>query len=73
MRKLRAWLPTKMLVVLAPVLAVGVASVVLLVQESDAQRLPAAPYTAAQAEAGRAIYATSCSGCHGADLGGIVD
>ncbi|HEY6345230.1 MAG TPA: PQQ-binding-like beta-propeller repeat protein [Bryobacteraceae bacterium] len=70
MRKLRARLLTKRLVVLAPVLAVGVASVVLLVQESHAQRLPAAPFTAAQADAGRAIYATSCSACHGADLGG---
>ncbi|HTW64607.1 MAG TPA: PQQ-binding-like beta-propeller repeat protein [Bryobacteraceae bacterium] len=27
-------------------------------------------YTAAQAEAGRAVYQSSCSGCHGADLTG---
>ncbi|MGA2878300.1 MAG: PQQ-binding-like beta-propeller repeat protein [Bryobacteraceae bacterium] len=29
------------------------------------------PYTAAQSTAGRATYQASCSGCHGADLGGL--
>ncbi len=29
-----------------------------------------AVYTAAQAEAGKAHYATTCAACHGADLGG---
>jgi alcohol dehydrogenase (cytochrome c) len=29
------------------------------------------PYTAAQAAAGRAIYQSSCSGCHAADLTGL--
>jgi PQQ-dependent dehydrogenase (methanol/ethanol family) len=28
-------------------------------------------YTAVQAEAGRAVYESSCSGCHGADLTGL--
>ncbi len=31
------------------------------------------PYTAAQADAGRAAYQASCAGCHGADLGGRND
>jgi len=30
-------------------------------------------FTAAQAESGRAVYAQSCSGCHGADFGGSGD
>ncbi len=34
---------------------------------------PAGPYTAAQADAGRAAYEASCAGCHGADLGGRND
>jgi alcohol dehydrogenase (cytochrome c) len=32
-----------------------------------------APYTQAQADAGRAAYQTSCAGCHGPDLGGRND
>lgn len=32
-----------------------------------------APYTAAQATAGRAVYQTSCANCHGDDLGGRND
>jgi len=35
-----------------------------------AQPPDATAYTAAQAQAGRAAYATSCAVCHGADLGG---
>src|SRR5579885_917125 len=30
----------------------------------------AGPFTAQQATAGRAVYQSSCAGCHGADLGG---
>jgi len=30
-------------------------------------------YTAAQAESGRALYARTCSGCHGADFAGSGD
>src|SRR5580658_2575085 len=32
-----------------------------------------APYTAAQAAAGRTVYQANCAGCHGADLGGRND
>ncbi len=32
---------------------------------------PAGPFTAEQAAAGRTAYATSCAGCHGADLDGV--
>src|SRR5580658_4421051 len=32
-----------------------------------------APFTAAQANAGRAAYEANCAGCHGADLGGRND
>src|ERR1700733_7641474 len=60
----------KSFVVLTPALAVALTSVVLLVQRSQAQRQPPAPFTAAQGEAGRAVYAANCSGCHGTDLGG---
>ncbi len=31
----------------------------------------AGPYTAAQATAGRAVYQSSCAGCHAADLSGL--
>src|ERR1700729_2827752 len=32
-----------------------------------------APYTAAQAAAGRTAYQANCASCHGADLGGRND
>src|SRR5580658_9023623 len=32
-----------------------------------------APYTAAQADAGRTAYQANCASCHGADLGGRND
>ena len=32
---------------------------------------PAPVYTVAQADAGRALYATNCAGCHRPDLGGL--
>ena len=32
-----------------------------------------APYTAAQAAAGRGLYQANCAGCHGPDLGGRND
>jgi alcohol dehydrogenase (cytochrome c) len=60
----------KSLVILTPVLALTLTSAGLLVQRSQAQRQPPAPFTAAQADAGRAVYAANCSGCHGTDLGG---
>ena len=34
------------------------------------QRTAVAPFTAAQANAGRDAYQTNCAGCHVADLGG---
>ncbi len=37
---------------------------------ASGQSAPAAVFTAAQAEAGKAHYATTCAACHGADLGG---
>ena len=32
-----------------------------------------APYTAAQAAAGRGLYQANCAGCHGSDLAGRND
>src|SRR5258706_13653637 len=37
------------------------------------QQAPAAPYTAAQAAAGRTTYQAQCAGCHLADLKGSGD
>ena len=37
------------------------------------QQTATAPYTAAQAEAGRAAYQANCAGCHAADLSGRND
>jgi PQQ-dependent dehydrogenase (methanol/ethanol family) len=48
--------------------AAGVCSVALLTAQQAA-----GPYTAQQAAAGRTAYQASCSGCHGADLGGLND
>ena len=49
---------------LAAVTAGGVAIV-------TAQQSGAGPYTAAQADAGRALYQANCASCHAADLTGI--
>jgi PQQ-dependent dehydrogenase (methanol/ethanol family) len=46
--------------------AIGVVCVAIAV----AQQRPAAPYTAEQAAAGRAVYQANCAICHVADLGG---
>jgi alcohol dehydrogenase (cytochrome c) len=54
-------------VILSPVLfAIGTA--LLLTGQQ-----PTAPYTAAQADAGRTAYQANCAGCHGPDLGGRND
>src|SRR3954470_20249295 len=42
-----------------------------LVATAQQPAAPAPVYTAAQAEAGRAMYATNCAGCHRPDLGGL--
>ncbi len=47
--------------------AFGVAPLIVSAQPA------AGIFTAAQAESGRAVYAQSCSGCHGADFGGSGD
>jgi alcohol dehydrogenase (cytochrome c) len=39
--------------------------------QQGAQQGTAGPFTAQQADAGRAAYETNCSGCHAADLSGI--
>lgn len=58
-----------------PRLSLGVAALTAsLVIVAGAQQQPApqaAVYTAAQADAGRALYATNCAGCHRPDLGGL--
>ena len=47
------------------------AAVLVAHSASAAGQAPAAlVFTAAQAEAGKAHYATTCAACHGADLGG---
>jgi alcohol dehydrogenase (cytochrome c) len=55
---------------LIPALAGTLGLAIFWVPQSSAQRLPAGPYTAAQAAVGRTSYATNCSSCHGNDLGG---
>src|SRR5580704_18603433 len=47
---------------------IGAYGVVRLAGQQAA--LPAGPFTAAQADAGRAAYATNCASCHNADLSG---
>ncbi len=51
------------------VLAAVAALLGTLVAPVSAQAPPAV-FTAAQADAGKAHYATTCAACHGADLGG---
>lgn len=52
-------------------LIVCVAMAVLLgTRGGPTAQTPAAVYTAPQAAAGKAHYATTCAACHGADLGG---
>jgi alcohol dehydrogenase (cytochrome c) len=55
------------LAILSPVLLI-IGSVALLTGQQ-----PSGPYTAAQADVGRAAYQASCASCHGADLGGRND
>jgi alcohol dehydrogenase (cytochrome c) len=55
-----------LLFVVATVLATSV-----LVVSGQQQPSTAGPFTAEQANAGRAAFQTNCSGCHGADLMGI--
>lgn len=45
-------------------------TVLLGTRGGPAAQTPAAVYTASQAAAGKAHYATTCAACHGADLGG---
>ena len=55
------------------ILATAVAAacgVMVVAQQGGAQQRPAAPYTAEQAQAGRAAYQTNCAACHAADLTG---
>jgi mono/diheme cytochrome c family protein len=54
------------------VIAAGVA-VLLWASAGFGQDLPAAPFTAAQADAGRQAYVQHCMMCHGAKLQGIGD
>src|SRR5262245_40842063 len=49
------------------------ASGVLILTAQQAGSLAAGPFTAAQANAGRTAYQTSCAGCHGAQLQGQND
>ena len=51
------------------VAAAGLAAAGLWVADGMAQTAEA-PFTAAQAAAGRTAYAASCAGCHGANLAG---
>jgi alcohol dehydrogenase (cytochrome c) len=51
-------------------LGLGALTAILVAQQAPA---PAAVFTAAQAEAGRALYSQSCSSCHGANFEGTGD
>lgn len=42
----------------------------LLIAQQSGQQRPAAPYTSAQAAAGRAAYQANCASCHAPDLSG---
>jgi len=55
-------------------ISVALAALPLVISEPvAAQPAPNGIFTAAQAESGRALYARTCSGCHGADFGGSGD
>jgi len=56
-------------------IAIGIAGAALVTGVLTAQQsaTAVAPFTAAQAEAGRTAYQANCAGCHGADLGGRND
>jgi alcohol dehydrogenase (cytochrome c) len=55
----------------ALILTSGVVCGVMIVTAQ--QGTGVAPYTAAQASAGRGLYQANCAGCHGPDLGGRND
>jgi alcohol dehydrogenase (cytochrome c) len=55
--------------VLAAAVVVIASGLIFLTQVGSAQQ-PAGPYTAAQANAGRAAYQANCAQCHSADLTG---
>src|ERR1700688_1481477 len=55
------------------VIAAGGAALLAGILTGQQPAIATAPYTQAQADAGRAAYQTSCAGCHGADLGGRND
>jgi alcohol dehydrogenase (cytochrome c) len=52
-------------------LALAAAALSTAIMTLPGQAQQGGPYTAAQANAGRPLYAASCAGCHGADLGGV--
>ncbi len=53
-----------------PLFVFVTAAVLLGTLAAPAAQSSTAVFTAAQAEAGKAHYATTCAACHGADLGG---
>jgi len=58
--------------ILIPIFLVATLYGVLqLAGQQGAQQGNAGPFTAQQADAGRAAYQTNCAGCHAADLSGI--
>src|SRR5579863_655718 len=61
-------LRTRFALALAALAACGV-----LILTGQQPALSAGPFTAAQANAGRTAYQTSCAACHGADLQGQND
>ena len=58
----------KLVAVLAATTALATGA--LIAGFAIAQDMPAGPFTAAQAQAGRALYATNCAACHGGALQG---
>jgi alcohol dehydrogenase (cytochrome c) len=54
-------------------LMLTIAAVCGVMMVTAQQGTAVAPYTAAQAAAGRGSYQANCAGCHGADLGGRND
>src|SRR5438094_834307 len=53
--------------------ALAVSGITIVTVQLAAQQRPAAPFTAAQAEAGKAAYESACSSCHMQNLGGSGD